>query len=152
MTQHPASRKSDRSPLQLNLTSMIDVVFLMLVYFVLTAAFTDAEGVITANMPNGPEHPQPLPKIEQPIRVTVSARGEAGYYLAIDKLPTTPMSFADLTHMLQGLRDSDRNGFFTADNLVIIDSDRSVRWQHTLNAYNAALGAGYSNIAFAQTP
>jgi biopolymer transport protein ExbD len=143
------SRKSGRSPMQLNLTSMIDVVFLLLVYFVMTAAFTEAEGVITANMPHGPSVPQrPLPVPDIPIKVTVSPLGEAGYRLTIDQSPVAPMSFADLTRLLEGLREG-KGGFFPADNLVIIQTDGRTRWQHALNAFNAALNAGYTNIRFA---
>ena len=147
MSASPQSRKSGRSPMQLNLTSMIDVVFLLLVYFVLTAAFTEAEGVITANMPGDVPTPNEPPPPVQPIRVHVSAQGQTGYRLTIDKSPVAPISMGDLTRILQGLHE-DHGGYFAKDNPVLIQTDGRVRWQHAVNAFNATLRAGYTSISF----
>ena len=44
------SRESLEPPkITLNLTAMIDVIFLLLIYFVVTANFTPGEGILTAN-------------------------------------------------------------------------------------------------------
>jgi biopolymer transport protein ExbD len=135
--------------MDLNLTAMIDVVFQLLIYFIITASFTEGEGVITANFPVGSGGaPDPL-KLEQPIKITVASKGEAGYRLAVDKSPTDPSTFGDLYKMLEGMQES-HGGYFKDDNPVVIQPTADVRWQHVVNAFNAAIRAKFKNIAFAQ--
>ena len=148
----PARKSRDMKPASftLNMTSMIDVVFQLLIYFVITASFVMGEGVITANFPSGsgPSQPDPLdPK--QPIRITLSSRGESGYRLDVDRAPTAPSTFGELAKMLEGMQVG-KGGFFEADNPVVIAPSGDVRWQHVVNAFNAAVRARYKNIAFSQ--
>jgi len=56
-TVHHISRRKKQgvapARMQLNLTSMIDVIFQLLIYFVVTANFMLDEGVLVAKMPQG---------------------------------------------------------------------------------------------------
>ena len=48
------------------------------------------------------------------------------------------------------LESCNPSGSFKPDNPLIIEPDGRVRWQHVVNAFNAAVKARYTNVAFAQ--
>ena len=58
--------------MELKMTSMIDVVFLLLIYFVITASFAVGEGVITAQFPVGTGEADPLDPPKNPIKIIVT--------------------------------------------------------------------------------
>jgi biopolymer transport protein ExbD len=134
--------------------SYIDVVFLLLVYFVVTDTFAQGEGVLTANFPDccGPGLAEKLP---QPIKISVRSVGKTGYRLNVSQLNQAPKTFAQLRNQMQALHRGDANApanLYDLDTLVTIEPNGDVRWQHVLNAYNAAVSAGYTNVAFAAAP
>lgn len=156
--QRPAPRRK-RSPLpplrmQLNLTAMIDVVFLLLVYFVVTANFNPDEGILTSKLPASTGEPAaraPRPP-RQPLRIVLSAAGHHGYRLRLGGMQQAPRDFAHLIDLLERLQhdpDRGRTGAFAPDNPVIIQTDGRVRWQHVVDAFNAAVTARYSDVRFA---
>ena len=157
VTIHHKSRRAGRpvAPVKmtLNLTSMIDVIFLLLIYFVITAVFTPGEGIITAKLPHGTGTPEALKPLEQPIRVVVSAAGTTAYRLEIDGYGA-PADFRQLYEQLLGLQyDPSRDridGTHKPSDPIIIEPNAKVRWQHVVNAFNAAVRARYTNIQFAQ--
>ena len=142
--------------MQLNLTSMIDVVFQLLIYFVVTSSFAVGEGVITAKLPTGPGDPTQSKKPpDRPLKIIVNSAGAIGadYRVYIEGLAGRPNSFRELSETLIQLQyDPQRglNGAYKPDNPVIIKPDGSVRWQHVVNAFNATVKARYSNVSFAQ--
>ena len=139
--------------MQINLTSMIDVTFQLLIYFIVTANFTFEEGVLVARMPQGTGQaqeesieppPQPLEirlVADPPTDVRIHIDGERGIN-----------TFTGLAQRLQSWQVNDRNpgGIYKADNPVIIRPVGEVRWQHVVNAFNAAIKARYTNVAFGQ--
>ena len=162
-TVHHQSQRQKRKksvlgggPMDLNLTSMIDVVFQLLIYFVVTTNFAVGEGVITAKLPTGPGTPKKTSKPpERPLKIVVNTAGAIGtdYRVYIEGLADRPNNFAELSDTLILLQfDPERGleGAYKPDNPVIIKPDGSVRWQHVVNAFNAAVKARYSNISFAQ--
>ncbi len=151
---HPrkAKKKSTSTNMELNMTSMIDVVFQLLIYFIITSNFVPGEGIIQATMPAGTGSAAEVPKLEQPIKIIVSARSGrtgTGYRLDVDKSAIAPSTFGDLGKLLEGMRE-DKGGAFSAENPIVIQPSGDVRWQHVVNAFNAAVKARYKNIAFAQ--
>ncbi len=144
------------NPMELNLTSMIDVVFQLLIYFIVTSSFAIGEGVITVKLPTGPGTPQQSQKPpEQPLKIVVNSAGAigTGYRVYIEGLAGRPANFKELAETLIQLQyDPSRglNGAYKPDNPVIIRPETSVRWQHVVNAFNAAVKARYSNVSFAQ--
>lgn len=148
-------RSVDPAGMQLNLTSMIDVIFLLLIYFVITATFTPDEGVITTKLPaqegmSSTKLPEP-PK--RPLNIVVSTAGKYGYRLHIEGAPQTPADFVQLNRILTELQYAPkrgRTGPFPDDTPVLIKPDGTARWQHVINAFNAAISAQYSNVSFAR--
>jgi biopolymer transport protein ExbD len=148
-------RSKKASSTQLNLTSMIDVIFLLLIYFVITATFTPDEGVITTKLPaqDGMSSIQ-LPKPpKRPLNIVVSTAGQYGYRVHIEGIPQSPADFTHLRRILSELQYApkrSRSGPYPDDTPVMIKPDGTARWQHVVNAFNAAIGAQYSNVSFAR--
>lgn len=152
-----ASKRRGRVPqnMQPNLSAMIDVIFLLLIYFVITANFTPDEGVLTARLPQGTGRPaQDLTPPQRPLNIVLTPAGETDCRIRIEGYPQIPSGFAELAEFLVKLQyDPDRDlrsGAFKPDSPVVIRPDAGVRWQHVANAFNAAVRARYTNINFAQ--
>ncbi len=154
---HVPRRKKKAGPssgsMQLNLTSMIDVTFLLLIYFIVTASFMLDEGVLTARMPQGTgqkteESLEPPP---EKVEIQLTDRGNVG--VAIQVGTASHISdFTELAKQLQSMQLNKQNtsGWIKPDNPIIIKPRGKVRWQHVVNAFNAAVKARYTNVAFAQ--
>ena len=141
--------------MQLNLTSMIDVIFQLLIYFVVTASFAVGEGIIPAQLPVGPGKPKDDTKPPtRPLNIVVKSAGvtNTSYRLYLEGAPRPPTTFSELWETLAALRydPNTGQGTYKSDNPVIIKPDGDVRWQHVVNAFNAAVRARYTNISFAQ--
>lgn len=141
--------------MQLNLTSMIDVIFQLLIYFVITASFAVGEGVITAKLPEGTgvaSASTELPK--QPLNILLQSQGGYDVRIGIEGIPQAPANFTQLNELLVQIQydpsQGRTSGAYKPDNPVIIKPDGRVRWQHVVNAFNAAVKARYSNVSFAQ--
>ncbi len=145
---------------ELNLTPMIDVIFQLLIFFVVTANFMIDEGVLSAKLPQGSGSPtasDDLPREKITIRLTSDPGDDA--LVSIERGPVgDPVryaSFGELAADLDRLRydpDGSRiDGIYEADNPVMIEPTGTVRWQHVVNAFNAAITAKYTNVSFAET-
>ena len=148
------SRKRVLAPasMQLNLTAMIDVIFLLLVYFVVTASFAVGEGVITAKLPRGGSRATTDKPPQRPLNILLRSAGTSGVSISIEGVQRA-RNFTELIAMLEGLQYDPkrlRAGAYKPDNPVIIKPDGKVRWQHVVNGFNAAIAARYTNVSFAQ--
>jgi biopolymer transport protein ExbD len=155
---HRSSTKRHGRPrqnMQPNLSAMIDVIFLLLIYFVSTVNFTPDEGVLTAKLPQGTGQPSTsLAPPERPLNIVLTAAGETDCRIRIEGYPESPSGFTELATFLVQLQYDPqrglRSGAFKPDSQVIIRPEAGVRWQHVTNAFNAAVRARYTNINFAQ--
>lgn len=138
-----AGKASGFSKPELKLTSMIDVVFLLLVFFVVTAHFTIDEGTLLATMPGdtGRQLPPPIPTS---VELSSSDDGVT-YSLRVDGVRVEGASELS-TYMANRLK----TGQMVSDDLVQIKSQGHVRWQHVLNVYNACVSAELEQVAFAR--
>ena len=140
-------------PMSLNLTSMIDVIFLLLVFFVVTASFAPGEGVLTVKLPQGTGTGDPLDPPTLPLNIAITSTGAYGYRLEIEGLAAVPADFEQLYHQLVALQYDEalqRTGTHKTDDPIVIKPNGNVRWQHVVNVFNAAVRARYTKIAFAQ--
>jgi biopolymer transport protein ExbD len=153
--ESPRSKRGlEPANMALNLTSMIDVIFQLLIYFVITASFTVGEGIITAKLPAGTGNSSEQVKPpERPINIILSSAGAYGVRVNVAEYPQAPADFNGLAEMLRRLQHNPEkglNGPYPDDNPVLIKPDGAVRWQHVVNAFNAAVAARYKNVSFAQ--
>ena len=138
--------------MQLNLTAMIDVIFQLLIYFVITASFAVGEGVLLAKLPKGGSTPAPdLRPPDRPLKIVLTSASMSAVRIALDGTHSVA-NFSELIQTLDSLQydpDRGRQGVYKPDNPIIIAPDGQVRWQHVVNAFNAAIAARYRNVSFA---
>ncbi|MEM7577399.1 MAG: biopolymer transporter ExbD [Planctomycetota bacterium] len=153
----PLSKKSRRPGQvgQLNLTSMIDVIFLLLIYFVVTSNFRIDEGVLTATLPQGTGQPQVSTELPpQKLEVLLTAGTVDDTQVAIQLGSQAFTSFndlrLDLASKLYDPQAGQLGGLYEADNPIIIQPGTNVRWQHVVDAFNACVSAKYTNVSFAK--
>ena len=122
----------------LNMASMIDVVFLLLIFFMCTSAFQAPE----RNLPS------PLPRLGgpraaaaeefEPVRIVVQPVGE-GVLVTCDGQPC--VGFEQLRELLEARRR-------IADLPVIIEGRRGVRFRHMVAALDTCYQADLRRAAF----
>lgn len=129
---------------ELKMTPMIDVIFLLLIFFVCTANFQPLESLLPTNMSLSGTSPV---EIEMPTPENLDV---ARIVLTWDeKKPAWAVegnrcaSLQELRVLLNRLREAK------PDLPVIIDSEKNVPMEHVIDVYDAARWAGLSHIQFA---
>ena len=151
-------RRRKRSPmlLKINVTSLIDVTFLLLVYFMVATSFTGSEEVYRTDIPRreGAGSADPFELDDEPLRITVTSTGLAPdmYRLSIDGPYAQPTTFEGLHGFLSAnqARSDTSGGLFEPDHPIVVQPTRTTRWDHAMEAFNAAARARYTNVTFAK--
>lgn len=148
-THSPRRRRSAQgTSIGINLAPMIDVTFLLLIFFLVTTTFERAEGILTSNLPAvGDAQGIPLPISPIIVRLTQTGEGHEDYAISIDSFENVPQRFGALPEFLHQIQGQP--GFDKRTPLVII-AQQDVRWDHLVGCWNAALRAGCERIAFGQ--
>ncbi|HVZ94750.1 MAG TPA: biopolymer transporter ExbD [Phycisphaerales bacterium] len=151
-------RRYEAAPMMLNITAMIDVIFLLLTYFLMLASFRPREqsmeteapkpaesGALTAQTPAQAD-PFELPSV--PIRVTVVSGGDGPEQCAI---ATDSPALGEI----RGVDDlftkagAARGPLIAQTQSFVIRPDADARWEHALAVLNALRRAGYDQVTFA---
>lgn len=128
----PLKTHTDEMP-NLNLTSLIDVVFLLIVFFMAASKFADPARDIDLRLPEVAES-DALTVAPKSREVAVHADGRV-------TLDRQPVSLADLTQQLM-----DARGKTPTVNVVIL-GDAGCPFQHVAAALAACQEAGVSDLA-----
>ena len=131
------------SALSINLLPMIDVTFLLLIFFLVTSTFEKPEGLFAANLPRD-SGTASLSLPISPLIVRLTPVGD-GCRIRIDNFTDAPASFGDLAAFLENVQG---NPGFDDRTPVVIVADDSLAWDHVVGCWNAAVRAGCRNIAF----
>jgi len=135
-----------RPPMTLNLAPMIDVTFLLLIFFSVTTTFKRAEGFFSARLPKDAGRPSvALPITPIIVRVQQYGPNAADYRLTVDHFLNAPATFDELSAFLTQVQS---NPGFNAETPVVIAAEADVVWDHVVGCWNAALRAGCKNISF----
>jgi biopolymer transport protein ExbD len=118
--------------IQLPMASLIDIVFLLLIYFLLTTNFMVDEGIAVKL----PQAQASKPQTESEITIYVDGQGRA--YLENRELPLNAL-FDRLGRLIG--RDGDR--------LVLIKAERSVALNHAVRVMDVAKAAGAGRLCLA---
>jgi biopolymer transport protein ExbD len=117
---------------QLNLTPMLDVVFIMLIFFIVTATFIKQAGIDVTR-------PDALTADRKPtisVIVAINAAGEI--WIDNDRLdPTAVRAKIEQLHA-----ENPRGG-------MVIQADRGARTEQLIRVLEAARGAGVTDVAVA---
>jgi biopolymer transport protein ExbD len=163
----PASQQDDETPghrvhqwrgharLSLNLTAMIDVVFLLMIYFMVATEFKSGEEIYRLDLPEriaSTAQRDPFDLDYEPVRIHVSSIGSAdrSYRLRIEGPYEQPGTFEELHEFLDARRMTPETmtGLFEPDHPIVVVPSRTARWEHAIEAFNAAARARYRNITF----
>ncbi len=157
-TPHYRRRKNIRAThTDLNFVPMIDVVFLLLMYFLLTTNFTLGEELYRIELPQSlgtQANPDPFDLPDQPVIIKVTSTGpnKNNYLLNLDLASTQPTSFNQLYRTLRDWKagPENSNGILFPDTPIIIAPDPNCRYEHAINTLNAVIRAQYENVQFVE--
>lgn len=121
-----------------NITPLVDVVFLLLIFFMVSTTFKD-DSEIAVNLPKASEQ---LTEIERKtIDIVIDEQGQ--YYINQQRLINSQM--ATLVRALQEAAGDDKSP------VIVIKADAKTAHQAVVTAMDATRKAGYSRIGFATT-
>ncbi len=133
----------------LNLTSMIDVVFLLLIYFIVATEFKTSEAAFAMDLPERINRPSILFD-DEPLIILVDSVGDKKHDLRMSMLGPwddvqTPEELRMFLH--RNVADSfGKQGYFTLDHPIVLRPKKDANWEHVLAVYNAVVHAAYTNI------
>jgi biopolymer transport protein ExbD len=149
--------RRDRPRIALNLTAMIDVTFLLLVYFLVATRFKLGEEIYRLDLPDRSaqqQPPDPFELDEEPLRIRVATTGPLpnAYRLRVDGPYEQPRSFDDLEEFLEQRRITAgvTGGLFEPDHPLLILPTATTTWQHAMQTFNAVARAQYTNVTLGQ--
>ncbi len=136
-------RRHRSSVLSMNFAPMIDVTFLLLIFFLVTTTFEKPEGLFAARLPrDSGQAALSLPI--SPLIVRLTPAGD-GCRIRIDNFTEAPASFGDLAAFLKNVQG---NPGFDERTPVVIVADDDLAWNHVVGCWNAAVRASCKSIAF----
>jgi len=135
------------------MAAMIDVIFLLLIFFLVAAKYRPQEDFLPFKLPVASASDQAGVKPE-PLMITV-APAETGCLVEIAQLDTVTIDDDNTEVGLALLMEKMRDRMviqkrFATDPIEII-CDPRVKWQHTAAIYNVFFGAGMTDISFRMT-
>ena len=140
----------------LNITSMMDLTFNLLLFFVLTASFSIGEGSLPADLPAGtgsslPDHTTPAAPPENPLILSLHFNAANQIIIQFEGTNLATGDYQDLFQKLQGWQHNAQNpaGIYQPTNPIMIKPDPNVPWSHVVNCFNAVMRARYTNVGFA---
>lgn len=130
--------------IELNMTSMIDIVFQLLIFFIMTFKIVLPEGDFNIRMPLPTEQQTPQPPSETPtlnLRIRANDDGSlAGVSLGDRSFGNDADAFAQLhTYFRETINDAAGPGTAN-DQEVEIDADYNLSYAHTMRAITALSG------------
>jgi biopolymer transport protein ExbD len=144
-----------RTRMGLNLAAMIDVVFLLLIFFMVATRFKLGEEIYRLDLPERGEAvaADPFQLDEEPLRISITSHGREAYRIELDGPYDRPRTFAELHQFLldRQIRPGHPEGLFPPDHPIIVQPSATTRWEHAISVFNAAVRARYTNISFAET-
>lgn len=135
-------RHASSPSIRLNMTPMIDVVFLLLIYFVLVADFAKPERLApldVAQSEEGASDPFALPEV--PSVLTIASSGEERDAFGVrteQPVFAVPGDFASVSsRALESLG---------ARHPIVVRTDPSTRWEHAVVAYRTLRDVGFERV------
>jgi biopolymer transport protein ExbD len=119
----------------LNMTPMIDCVFLLLIFFMITTVFLDVKGIVV-DLPGAADSQNQEQQQKKDVNIQVSANGE---YTVNGEI----VSSSSLASAIKGAMDINNN------KNVIIHGDPQAEQKYIVYAMDMAQGEGAEGMAFA---
>ena len=150
--RRPARGVVEQARLALAITPMIDVVFLLLVYFLLTSGFGSAERLLRTE-PAPAEARAPADSLaleDEPIVVRVARGSGGGPAISLSSGLAQPRDAEELARILRDalLTPETPRGLFGPEHPVRIAPAADLAWQDVVAVFDAVRAAGYRMVAF----
>lgn len=135
--KRPTAATNDKRRLAIMMTPLIDVIFLLMIFFIMTLNFLVPEGVLENRLP---ERAQAAPSERQKdwevVRIHVGG-GRDGPQIALQE------------RRVSGLSDLLRNlNRLPRDIVVVIEPEPNVAYKHVISVFNTCVKAKKTHISF----
>jgi biopolymer transport protein ExbD len=140
-------RTREKVKIQPPMTPMIDCIFQLLIFFMLTPTFQSHEGYLTTNLPKD-QGPNPTTQINmERLKIELLDEGNEGEGVSIVLNDTQSLgdNFAGLRAALEGYRAQG----LQPTHPILISPTMAVRHKFVVRAFDAAVTARFTNINFA---
>lgn len=142
-------KRRENSTLTLRMAPLIDVIFLLLIFFFVSLRFKPLESYLPAGLPAAASGPSAAVVEPLLIRVTGSGGGckiQFGQNAAIQvSAATVDVDMAAAVQSLQAVMIRQKR---TIGDPVELIFDNKVRWDYTAKIYNLLFGLGIKDITF----
>lgn len=128
-------RRQKLEEVQINLTPLIDVVFLLLIFFMVSTTFKQTTD-LTIDLPSASSG-APSITASRPVEVTITKDGQFvinGQTLINERVET----------LVQGLKETFNNDF---QRPLVITADANASYEMVMRVYDAAAQLGISKLA-----
>ena len=129
-------RYSGRNRFAINMTPMIDVVFLLIIFFLVSSHLSRRENELQLDLPSASSGEDVID--ETTARVTLNILGDGQLMLA-----GSPVQKTELSQRLSVARQDEGQDFE-----VRIRADRTVAYEHVSPVLSAAASSGIWNVTF----
>lgn len=123
---------------EVNVTPLIDVVFLLLIFFMVSTTFTKRTH-LTINLPEAKGTPSE--QVKSPVEITISRSGD----YAINGVGLVNRKFSTLKQALQKVSNGDHT------RPLVITADANSSHQAVVTAMNAAGQLGFTALSITTT-
>ncbi len=146
--KHPSPFLVTRKPIELQMTPMIDCVFLLLVYFLWSSSFITPEFILPGQLSAQPASAAGISADEPPtpeadfVDVVVRLRGNA-------EQVSWQLNDVEVTSLKQLQENLARIAAIKKDAPVVLHPDEDVPLGNVIDAYDIARAVGFVKIQFA---
>ncbi|MEM9586971.1 MAG: biopolymer transporter ExbD [Planctomycetota bacterium] len=128
---------------ELNMTSMIDIVFLLLIFFVMTFKIVEMEGDFSIKMPLASDSTSVVDPTDLPLKLRLTADADGGLTsisLNDNALGNGAEAFDQLRANVAELVGTDEPIDGEDGPEIEIDTDYNLRYEHVIQAVTAVSG------------
>jgi biopolymer transport protein ExbD len=139
-------RSSRRVPVGIRMTPMIDIIFLLLAFFVLTAKFQESEQLLPVIV--GKTSTKPIQAKQKPLKI-YARTDDTGCFLSVNNHPPIRMSDQDQNQALLALARKVQTTLSPIGPAPVeLYYDDAVSWDVVVKVYDVLYALGLENITF----
>ncbi len=137
----PIKATSDKIGFSIKMTPMIDVIFLLMIFFIMTLNIQDPEGFLKNRLPD-----QTAPTVSdrqtdwEVVRIHLAVRKGQPHIFLQKRL------INDLPDLLRNLNLLPR------DIMIVIEPESKIAYKHVIGVYDTCLKSQKTNIVFSVPP
>ncbi len=140
------NRGSESTRVELQIAPLIDVVFLLLIYFMVTASLVKKEGDISFLLPARVSQPE---KMDVPVEVLIEIDADGTVVFEGMQFPREDRELGDLVNHIRGLKQiavSQKAPFF-----VNVMPEKTTRHRRVVDVMDACAAAAVDNLSFSKS-